>query len=309
MKRRIFPEKKELKSAPQPTGDFGTSKKDEEIDNLETGTKQVPHMVDEEAWYDQSWGNQYWIEEFSLKNKELKQINEGQWIDDKVVNAASLLIMKTVDGLGGCQDVITAGSYGFLRSCKGERFVQILNVRGSHWITIANVCNEVNTVAVYDSLHALNIRRCKGSSAQKCASDAMRNAADDIAISYPITLDQAACQLSSTGHNLTFNVVNVGQQCGGNDCGLYAIAFAAALALKIDPAEMQISQANLRPALIQSFNERSFKALLHSSVSKITRPHLQVLFTWKCKVHCHCRMPDDGLLTVKCIRCLYWYHN
>ena len=35
----------------------------------------------------------------------------------------------------------------------------------------------------------------------------------------------------------------------------------------------------------------------------------EILYEWRCPVHCHCRMPDDGNEMVLCIDCKRWFHG
>ena len=97
-------------------------------------------------------------------------------------------------------------------------FVQIVNVRGNHWITLSNAQNLRLEVSIYDSLHGVD-----------------KNKDNDIR--YPISVEQSVCQIMRPPHDVTFLVDNVQQQEGGNDCGLFAIAFATLLCVGRDPAK------------------------------------------------------------------------
>ncbi len=85
---------------------------------------------------------------------------------------------------------------------EGE-FVQILNVRGSHWVTVSNIGCEQNCIKVYDSIPYGDL----SSRARKQISALICSDANQIIMKFP----------------------SVQQQKGGSDCGLFAIAFAATL--------------------------------------------------------------------------------
>jgi len=115
--------------------------------------------------------------------------------------------------VGGLSDVVIGRDRGFSRSDRGQGFIQIINVGDNHWLTLSNVLWEPPYTSVYDSLQALSVKRMEG---------VMR---------YPIVVDQVACQISKYDKSLTMFVENVQQQDRSEDCGLFAIAYAAMLAL------------------------------------------------------------------------------
>jgi len=105
------------------------------------------------------------------------------------------------------------------------------------------------------------------------------------------------------------DVADVEQQKGGNDCGLFAIAYAALLSKRKDPTVFGFQQCKMRSCLLQSFAgkdisifmERSTK-LTHITAPSEGRP-------WICRIYCHCKMPYDGKLMVKCTACGAWLHG
>ena len=49
--------------------------------------------------------------------------------------------------MNGLQIVIVAQRYGFVMSTEGQSFVQILNIRNNHWITLSNAkCSVGNSI-------------------------------------------------------------------------------------------------------------------------------------------------------------------
>ena len=149
----------------------------------------------------------------------------------------------------------------------------------------------MDEVFIYDSLINLNVKGDK--------------------ISFPIRVEQTTCQLLRT--NLDFinmRVVDVQQQRGGRDCGLFAIIFAVALCLGKDPIQSVIKQTMLRKALTDCFEQKDISTLLDAVSFKPNPSNTnRILYQWVCKVLCHCRMPDDEELMVPCSSCRQWYHG
>ncbi len=164
--------------------------KDFEIRN---GTKDNPLQVnDNDKKY--SGENNVWVKELSLTTRNKITILQGGWVDDIVINTASRLVRSMSTEVNGLQDVILAEKHGFLNPGGSERFVQIININRNHWITISNVFGDVNTITVYDSFHALNVR--KSSTSTKAHNSASINDRAEKEIRYPLRLEEAACQLS-----------------------------------------------------------------------------------------------------------------
>lgn len=213
----------------------------------------------------------YWIEELGLKVTDKLILEGGYWLNDRIINAAmTLLRNETYErDIGGLQDLAVAQQKGFLHSDNGEGFVQIINVRGNQWVTVSNMLCALSETCVYDSLQALNV-----DTKQK-------------KIRYPISVEQFACQLSRPYGSLATTP-------------LFAIAYAALLCLKEDPAKALFDQDDMRHELIRSFERMDIAHYLNSVVTIEEDKEPEVLYRWTCEVYCSCRMPDDG----KC-----WYHQ
>lgn len=75
------------------------------------------------------------------------------WINDRLINAAMKLMRKIAPNFAGLAEVIVAKKDGFPSSLSIDGFIQIVNVRGNHWITLSNVQSLRLEVSIYDSLH------------------------------------------------------------------------------------------------------------------------------------------------------------
>lgn len=100
--------------------------------------------------------------------------------------------------------------------------------------------------------------------------------------------------MSKPKRQLTFTVLDVQQQQGGDDCGLFAIAFAQILCAGGHPSNHSYLQDQMREILVSSLEARD----LQGFVEKIAIPTVEeerfALYEFNCNVHCYCRMPDDG---------------
>jgi hypothetical protein len=233
----------------------------------------------------------YWIKELGLKIRDKHLIEDGYWLNDRVINAAMALLRNIAPNVGGLQDTIVAKKDGFVHTPETDEVLQIINVRGNHWITLSNLQCFPFEMCIYDSLHGINIKK------------------EQKKISYPIDVEMTACQLSKPRLGLTMCVENVQQQKGGNDCGLFSIALATLLSLGQDPSRVLFDQKVMRKQLIRSIEERNMARFTEEVCTPIENKNVLILYEWKCRVFCHCKMPDDGKMMVQCVLCKGWFHT
>ena len=107
---------------------------------------------------------------------------------------------------------------------------------------------------------------------------------------------------------MTVSIAAVQQQRGGNDCGLFAIAFAFDIAVGVDPQYVRYVQPDMRKHLVACFKKGEITAFpRHFGGAKGIR---------KCKssvtsflVYCVCRQPESfGQRMVQCNHCQQWFH-
>ena len=70
---------------------------------------------------------------------------------------------------------------------------------------------------------------------------------------------QIASLIQTEEPEISLEFVDVTVQAGTYDCGLFAVAFATALALGIRPEEFQFNQPEMRKHLYQCFEKRRWK--------------------------------------------------
>ena len=103
------------------------------------------------------------------------------------------------------------------------KFVQILNIHGNHWITLINIDCAQGAIRVFDSMS-------NGTGLQNN--------------------DKFNCQVASLFGSDTKNIkvinVNIKQQEGASDCGLFAIACATSLCFRMAPEDQHFPQEHMR---------------------------------------------------------------
>ena len=73
-----------------------------------------------------------------------------EWLTDAVIDAAQVLLKEGFPEMGGLQRTTLGHTLTYAVE-RGE-FVQIVNVRGNHWITVSNIGCQLNHLNVYDSI-------------------------------------------------------------------------------------------------------------------------------------------------------------
>lgn len=195
-------------------------------------------------------------------------------------------------GIGGLQDVVVGNACRFSDSGGLQPgFVQVINVRGNHWITLSNLLCTIDQTCVYDSYLDLNVKT------------AIKK------VSYPVEVDIAACELAKREKSFTMLVEEIQQQEGGNDCGLFAIAYAVLLCFNEDPCKATYDQDIMRDELIKSFEDMDIVRYKNNVVTIDNSKRPKILYEWTCSVHCSCRKPDDGSEMGECSECKVWFHK
>lgn len=145
--------------------------------------------------------------------------NPTRWLDDRIVQLAQILIKEKYPHINGLKNP-AANSY----EPTDGNFIQILNVNNEHWICVASQKN--NEVAVYNSVAGRIDRQ---------------------------TIQIIAGMLKCKDQEFSVKHLPVQQQTNGDDCGLFAIAFATDLAANIEPTTRKYDQEKFREHLLKCF--------------------------------------------------------
>ena len=125
------------------------------------------------------------------------------------ISAANSLLRSRFPSQNGLHDTCILKQKGVWIS-DSDGFVQIVHVSTGHWACLSNKFSSLGTLELFDSLHTVP------------------EEGDTI-------IPQACSILRTPEPSLIINVVNVGRQEGGSNCGLYAIAMAYDLCAGVDP--------------------------------------------------------------------------
>ena len=232
---------------------------------------------------------------FSIQSNDIKQclsdpkniLKSEYWLTGDDINGFQYILSQheRFSKYEGFQDVLTFPCIRPLAGQCKKRFIQIANIRNSHWITISNVFSESpNEVNVYDSM----------------ASDKFDSSL--------ITL------VSSIMRKKKFQMTSmrVTQQTGGNDCGLFACAFAASLLLHQNPVNFNYVQSQLRShflKIIQSGVVVPFPA----GFKRETRGKSNYRFSKMIQAYCYCKLANIeecfDIRMIMCDKCNDYYHE
>ena len=219
------------------------------------------------------------VGDLRLTHKDKRDLGSRShaWLNDRHMTAAQTLLKKEHPHIAGLQ----ATTLQYTRTFdvhQEKEFVQILNLSASHWITISTVDCPLGTIRVYDSLQlGLN------SSLKRLIADLMFHQGKKIKIEY----------------------VNMQQQRGPNDCGLFAIATATALCNGIDPNKLEFTQKGMR----QHFaNAIEMKMLSPFPASRVSARQPIVYLAEYLRVYCVCRQLSRSPM-IECSSCSEWFHT
>ena len=138
-------------------------------------------------------------------------------------------ILKKETNIDGLQSTLLFQSKKYLKKCK-DKFIQIMFVDNNHWLTVSNVMSkDVADIFIYDSISVNETEKAR-----------------------QIYENLKECTQYQKDINLYWPRVT--QQMGYKDCGLFAIAFAASLAVGEDPIYINYNQRKMRNHLINCFN-------------------------------------------------------
>ena len=174
--------------------------------------------------------------------------------------------------------------YGVLPQLMESLFV--LHVNNNHWICVAG--NKNNEIPVYDSMGG--------------------NLSQD-------TVHVIARMVKCEEEEFMVKLMPVQHQTNGNDCGLFALAFATDFAEGIDPSERYYDEKDLRNHLLQCFRNNEINQFPHKDISAKSKPSKIVYKVYE--LFCICRgvffqediekEPENSM--AECSKCGEWYHR
>ncbi|PIK57973.1 hypothetical protein BSL78_05118 [Apostichopus japonicus] len=157
-------------------------------------------------------------------------------------------------------------------------FVQIIHLP-NHWVTVSTIGCRKSEVKLYDSM---------------------------IANAYSLSMTQLiTSMMMSMDPQITILVMDVTQQQDSRSCGVYALAFASALCLHIEPSTLNFSQSRMYPDLKRCLQEERMTLIGAEKGSNLSKVNKRMV----AKIYCTCRGPDVGNTMMQCFICMEWFHE
>ena len=145
-----------------------------------------------------------------------------EWLDDDLIAAAQNLLKKHHPAVEGLQPPAVALTGTMQQpNLMASKYLQILHVNSNHRIVVSTLQSAPGSINVYDSMSTHS-----HSSAAK----------------------ESVVRLLQ-GQQVSICYEDVQQQRGGDDCGLFAIAFSASLCEGEDPTKLHYQQDRMRQHL------------------------------------------------------------
>ena len=217
--------------------------------------------------------SQQWIPGLGLTSLDRNcLLNPTSWLTDSIIDAAQKLL-KQISPVPGLESVACGLTMTFV--VQPEEFVQILNTGHGHWVTVSTIGVAHPTVRVYDSLYSSAGTRLEA---------------------------QISSLIQTEKPEISLEFMDVPIQAGTYDCGLFAVAFATALALGRRPEEFQFSQHEMRKHLYRCFERQKMEMFPFARKRRSKKSMVKSIQT--VPVFCNCRMPEMGECMIECTMCL-----
>ena len=200
--------------------------------------------------------NRKTLKQTSYKILSLREIQNGKWLNDTHINAASYLLKDQFPSVSGLHDTRYRQDLSF-PSTKSP-FVQILHAE-NHWLTVAGV--HASLAKVYDTM------KYATTSVVQC---------------------QIAAIMQSSSKSITLQLEPTQEQLGDSDCGLFSITYATELCYGNDASSLRYYQDRLRSHLIECLKSKKMTLFPSKSCKRRKATPTMIIFD----VFCCCRLPE-----------------
>ena len=136
-----------------------------------------------------------------LTDKDRAVLTQNEWLTDDLINAAQGLLKSQFPHINGLQEVGLGQTLSF--AIQTEEFIQILHTGYCHWVTVSTIGCKDGEINIFDSFPVA------------LTSDLM---------------NQIAALLATPKDTIKVKYIDTQMQSGSTDCGIFAVAFATALA-------------------------------------------------------------------------------
>ena len=159
----------------------------------------------------------------------IEEIIMGKELTDIEINLAQQLLKSQFPEVNGLQSTLLQGKQTVLTEKSVHGKIQIIHCkRRHHWVVAITINCDIYEVKVFDSLYTFSYKETEA------------------------TINNLF-QWDSTKVSVTFSRCQ--KQIGGVDCGLFAIAFATALAYGKHASKMRFVQEELRAHFVNCINK------------------------------------------------------
>ncbi|XP_069820962.1 uncharacterized protein [Dendropsophus ebraccatus] len=218
------------------------------------------------------------INGIKLTQNDRAEISGGEWLDDKAINVAQYLIKKKKPQLDGLIDTLIL-SHNEFKAIINNHAVQIHHV-GAHWL-ISVLYN--SAVYVYDSMPSTTV------------CDTLKK--QIIKLYQPL--------FRGVNKSLDVKIICVQKQKGAQDCGLYAIANATAIAEGVNLRNLQFVQSEMRSHLVKCFEIGCMSMFPHEMKNKLKK---NLCTKISMTLYCFCHLYEQHEPMVECYECKQWFH-
>ena len=226
----------------------------------------------------------------SLPKYEARLVQRHEMLTVDSINLAQSILHEMFPHLKGFQTVARGAVQAFL-PVSGD-FIQILHDGSLHWVCTANISfaggKDAAAVNMYDSMNQGFIAK--------------------------FIKQQIASFMCIQNAEMKVIMKSVQQQTSPVDCGVFAIAFATALAFGQDPSKQRFEVTKMRAHLVECLKLKKMtpfpemKPGFGSDVVVCRRKYYTV------ELFCSCRMPyekpkSEADLMAQCGSCKEWFHQ
>ena len=211
-----------------------------------------------------------------LTKKDQAIISTNGWLTDNIVNTAQGLLKQQYPHINGFQNVVLGLTLSY--TVQTEEFIQVLHTGHGHWVTVSTVGCKDGEINIYDSLPPAPTSHL---------------------------MNQIAALLATPKPAITVKYMDTQMQCGSTDCGIFAIAFATALANGEQPGGLHFEQPQMRKHLMHCLEAQCLSGFPVTRRRRAAR----VKLSSSLHVYCSCRMPEQaGSTMIQCSMCKEWFH-
>lgn len=205
---KVIGDSKSASSAQPPSKKLKTDDKVHSVPTIDTTDKETGCTFEDD-----------WIKFGGLlvtKSDELALVNNKK-LNDRHINLAQKILMKQFPGTEGLGYTIMQHKPPLIKISQG---LQIIFIKGNHWIVASSLLCSSSVVQVYDSIYTTVDEDTK-----EVIFNLFESSRKEIVL------------------------VSTPKQNGGQDCGVFAIAIATALLFKVDVSTTHFHQSEMRKHL------------------------------------------------------------